>query len=384
MSQVFVAERVQRTKGDPMLLGVVTLLIGVGLVMLFSASHFRAESMNKTPFFFLANQIGYALAGIICAFIISRLTPELIKKSTALLIVASLILMILTFIPGIGATLLGGRRWIMVAGLSFQPSELVKLALIVYLASILHKKQENLHKPQESLSPLLPPFTIVSIFVVLIFLQNNFSTAGFVLVVSIAIFFMAGVKLRFFVLLALLVIPLGVLGVVAKEHRVERLSVFMDPTKDPSGSGYQVLAAQAALRDGGFLGQGIGLGERKLGKLPEAQSDFIFAVVGEEMGYAGVLGVLTLFGLFAWRGYRIAARSTTLFDRLLAFGVTTSICLQALINIAVTAGVLPPTGVPLPFFSAGGSSLFLTLCMVGVVFNVARRMDSEQKEPNYG
>jgi cell division protein FtsW len=375
MSQIFVADRVEKPKNDLVLGGVLLLLAGVGLAILFSASYFRATSLDKDPWYFFINQLIYALAGFLGAFLISRMNLDRLKAVVPWLVLISLVLMLITFIQGVGASFLGARRWIVVFGMSFQPSELVKLTLVLYLATILAKKEAQLDKPKLA---LLPPFIVVSVFVVLIYLQNNFSTALFLLSVGIAIFFMAGVKLRYFVLLGLIVLPLVIMGVLARGHGMERLAVFVEPDREPSGSGYQVLSSQSALREGGFWGQGIGQGERKLGKLPEAQSDFIFAVVGEELGYLGVIGVLGLFGFFAWRGYSLAFRAPDLFRRLIAFGVTTSIVFQALINIPVTAGVFPPTGIPLPFFSAGGSSLLLTLCMCGLLLNVARTTEKSE------
>jgi len=370
MSQVFAAEKVERTKGDPFLMGILLLLLGTGLVLLFSSSFFRAELMGKGPFFFFGNQLLYAIAGVIAALFIARLKTEILNRIVPIMVVVSLLLMVLTFFQGIGASYLGARRWIVIFNTSFQPSELVKVTLVLYLARVLSRKQSLAEEPVKT---LIPPFVIVGIFSFLVYLQNNFSTAVFLMCVSLAMFFMAGVRFRFFLLLGLILVPLVIGAVFAKEHRMERISVFMEPERDPSGSGYQVLASQTALRDGGFWGKGIGMGERKLGKLPEAQSDFIFAVVGEEMGFLGVVGVIGLFGLFAWRSFAIALQTEDLFKRLMAFGATTSIVLQALINIAVTAGMLPPTGIPLPFFSSGGSSLLLTLCMCGLLLNVARQ-----------
>jgi cell division protein FtsW len=196
--------------------------------------------------------------------------------------------------------------------------------------------------------------------------------------------FMAGIKARYFLLILLIGAPLVVLGVMSKDYRVERLNIFMAPERDPSGSGFQTLSAQTAIKNGALWGKGVGLGTRKLGNLPEAQSDFIFAVVAEELGFVGVLGIISLFSFFAWRGYRCAMRAVDTFDRLLAFGLTSAISLQALLNVAVTIGVVPPTGINLPFFSSGGSSLIITLCMVGLLYNISRRSHQSEEETSNG
>lgn len=377
MSQFFVAERQGGTKGgDPVLSGLVLLLAGMGLVVLFSASYYRSLTLFDTPFQFITNQSIYALGGIVAALLLSRLNPAIIRRVLPFMVLICMVLMVATFIQGLGASFLGGRRWIVIGGNSFQPSELVKITLVVYLASFLANRQDQLDDPRKS---LLPPFLLVGLFVFLIFQQNNFSTALFVLVISVSIFFIAGVRVRYFILLALVLIPLVVIAVFARDHRVERLSIFMEPEKDPMGSGYQTLTSQATIKSGQFFGKGIGLGKRKLGTLPEAHSDYIFAIASEELGFLGVTGILGLFATFAWRGFRLAWLSTDPFDRLLAFGLTASITLQALINMAVTAGVVPPTGIPLPFFSSGGSSLFLTFCMVGLLMNVARRIEAPEE-----
>jgi cell division protein FtsW len=273
--------------------------------------------------------------------------------------------MVLTFVPGIGEPVQGARRWLFIFGVSIQPSELVKLALVMYLASIFSKKRERIN---DALNALLPPLLIVAVFVALTYMQNDFSTAFFILIVSLAMFLVAQVRMLHLLLLSVLVVPLGGVLLFTKTHRVRRLMAFLNPLADPRGSGYQVIASQTALSGGGFWGKGI----KKLGGLPEAHSDFIFAVVGEESGFVGAVFVLLLFVLFAWRGYGIAFRGTDSFHRYLAFGLTTEVFLQAVLNIAVVAGLLPATGIPLPFFSSGGSSMLVSLTTCGLLINLSK------------
>jgi cell division protein FtsW len=213
----------------------------------------------------------------------------------------------------------------------------------------------------------------VSLFIALIYLQNDFSTAFFILLIALAMFLIAQVRIIYFVLLSLLFIPLGGMLLFTKAHRVRRLMAFLNPLADPSGSGYQVIAAQTAFVSGGFWGRGLGKGVKKLGGLPEAHSDFIYAVIGEEAGFLGALLVLLLFSLLAWRGYLLVVKGKDSFSRYLAFGITSVITLQALLNISVAIGLVPATGVPLPLFSSGGSSMLMTLIMGGVLLNLSRQ-----------
>jgi cell division protein FtsW len=269
---------------------------------------------------------------------------------------------------------MGAQRWLSVAGLSFEPSELAKLALVLYLAHILDRKG-NLPELSysQSLRATLPPLLIVLLFAGLVYLQNDFSTPIFLVFVAMAMFWIAGVRLGLFAGMAVVGAPLVLLLLLSKEHRVLRLIAFLEPYADPAGSGYQVLQARDALARGGTWGAGIGRGEMKLGTLPEAHTDFIFAIAGEELGLVGVVLILGLFGIIAWRGYLIARDHPDRFGRYLAFGLTTSIVSQALLNVAVVSSLVPATGLPLPFFSSGGSSLLTTFTMCGLLIGLSRQ-----------
>jgi cell division protein FtsW len=277
---------------------------------------------------------------------------------------------------------MGANRWIIVGGLSFQPSELAKLTLILYLSYILAKKFGDL---DDVINSLVPPLLVVGGFTALIYFQNDFSTSLFVLLISLLLFFVAGVRLRYFVFLILTLVPLASILVLSKEHRVRRLIAFLDPNSDPVGTGYQVIAAKSALSNGNFWGAGFGEGTEKLGGLPEAHSDFIFAVFAEEAGFLGVLFIIALFLAFAVRGYAVAFRyeGEDTFAFLLAFGLTSCIVFQALVNMAVVSGMLPATGLPLPFFSHGGSSMVIALLMSGLLVNLSRGASAERGGVSY-
>lgn len=361
-----------------LLLLAIFLLAGVGLAILFSSSYFRAEKLFDHPMHFFQRQAAWIALGGAAAFLASRVPLRGLRNWLPAILAVNLTLMVMTFLPGVSAEYLGARRWIFLFGYSFQPSELTKFTLVLYLAYILDKKSEMLDDP---VNALLPPLIVVTIFTTLIYLQNDFSTAFFVMVVSLFMFFVAGVPWRYFISLFVAVFPISLIMLFSREHRVKRILSFIEPRLDPSGTGYQVLASQNALARGGLWGTGIGQGTRKLGALPEAHSDFVFAVLGEELGFFGIFIVMMLFGLLAYRGFRAALACEDQFASYLTFGLTVTIILQALLNMAVVSGMVPATGVTLPFFSSGGSSLFITLLMCGVIYNVSRRIPEGEGSP---
>jgi cell division protein FtsW len=291
----------------------------------------------------------------------------------------TIVLCLLTFVPGVGVMKNGAARWIRLGAFSYQPSEMVKLALPLYLAHILDKKQDQINS---FTAGILPPTLITVLFFLLIYLQNNFSTALFIAVNALLIFFLAGVKIRYFAAAGVILLPLSSLLVLTKEHRLRRLISFVWPDWEPQGAGYQVRASLLSIGSGGIWGKGIGQGTRKISSVPEIHSDFIFASYAEEFGFVGILLFYLVFILFAIRGYQAAFHSDDRFKRLLAAGLVTMIASQALLNIAVVSGTLPATGIPLPFFSAGGSSLATTLLMAGLIVNVSRH--KKEPEAAYG
>jgi cell division protein FtsW len=291
-----------------------------------------------------------------------------------LILLGTLLVALLPFVPGLGVSVLGSRRWILIFGLTFQPSELVKVTLVVYLASYFARREEGM-----TMNGLIPPFIVICVFAAIILLQNDYSTAIFVLVLGLAMIFIGGVRLLHFGLITLFTVPLGFLLLFTREHRVQRILAFLDQSSYKTGTGYQIVNARSALVSGGLWGRGLGRSAAKLGSLPMSHSDFIYAIIGEETGLLGALFVLALFALLAWRGFQIAFRSSDRFSYHLAFGLTTAICLQALLNMAVAVGLVPTTGVTLPFFSAGGSSLAVTLAMCGLLVNLSRRVSHVER-----
>jgi cell division protein FtsW len=359
---------------DHILAGSVFLLTGLGLVTLYSSSYAFGQRFFGSGLYFISRQLILGAAGVALFFIASRISLEALRKLMKPLVIGTVILCVLTFVPGIGVSKNGASRWIRLGSWTYQPSELVKLVLPLYLAHIFDKKQEGLDSFS---SGVLPPVLITALFFLLIYLQNNFSTAVFIAVNALVIFFLAGVRLRYFFAALVMLLPLSGLLILTKEHRLRRLISFIWPDWEPQGAGYQVRSSLLTIMSGGFFGKGVGQGTRKIASVPEIHSDFIFSSFAEESGFLGVLLLFILFAVFALRGYRGALRADSLFKRLFCCGLLTMILSQALLNIAVVSGSLPATGIPLPFFSAGGSSLATTLLMAGFIVNAARQTGGE-------
>jgi cell division protein FtsW len=373
----------KKNRADHLLMASVFLLAGIGLVTLYSSSYAFAERFFGNGLHFISRQLVLAGVGLVLFFIVSRINLDLLRDWIKPVVIGTMILCALTFVPGIGVMKNGAIRWIRIGPSTYQPSELVKLVLPFYLAHIFGKKRDSLDSFS---SGILPPAMITTIFFILIYLQNNFSTAVFVLVNALLVFYFAGVPFHFFIGTAAVFLPLSAYFVLIKEHRLRRFISFLRPEWDPLGAGYQVRSSLLTIGSGGFWGKGIGHGTRKIASVPEIHSDFIFASLAEEAGFIGVFLVFMVFAVFAFAAYRSALRITDQFRRLLTFGLATTILTQITLNIAVAAGAVPATGVPLPFFSAGGSSLATTLIMAGIMVNNSRygRTDGFTASRNQG
>ncbi|MCL2763773.1 MAG: putative lipid II flippase FtsW [Treponema sp.] len=366
----FDVERTQNKKNVHLFYFCVILLLGTGLVTLYSASYSFASRFFNNGNYLIARQLVYSIISIALFFLFSHINLEILRKFTLLFLILTAGLCILTGVPGIGVERYGASRWIEIGTLSYQPSEAVKFVLPLYLAHYMDKKA---HALDNFYSGILTPVFTTGVFFALIYMQNNFSTAVFIIFNVIIIFFIAGIKYRYFFAAIIITIPVSALLVFTKEHRVRRLVSFLRPEWDPMGAGFQVNASRDAIISSGFFGKGIGEGTRKIASIPEIHSDFIFSAYVEETGFIGILLFFTLFAVFSVLGYRAAIKSKTVFGRLLAAGLTTMIVSQTLLNTAVVCGALPATGIPLPFFSAGGSSLLTTLASVGLIANIARK-----------
>ena len=365
---------IERKKIDHILLASILLLTGLGLVTLYSASYgFAQRWFGGNGYHFISRQVIFAVIGMILFTVSSIINLELLRKLIKPMVLGAIILCILTFVPGIGVIKNGAARWIGIGAFTYQPSELVKIILPLYLAHYFEKKEGNLDNLYKG---VLPPALIIGVFFVLIFLQNNISTGMFLAFNALFIFFIAGIKFKYFIGALGIFLPTAALLILQKEHRVRRFLSFIRPTLEPWGAGFQANASELTISSGGFWGKGIGLGTRKIGSVPEVHSDFIFAAYAEEAGFIGVLLFCLLFTVFAIRGYMVSMKNEKPFNRLLGCGLVTMIISQVFLNIAVVAGALPVTGIPLPFFSAGGSSLMTTLIMAGLIINISRNSNA--------
>ncbi len=343
---------------------VLLLLLGAGLVSLYSASYFRALNITGDPFYYVRRQAVFALLGIIGALVMAGIPYHYFRFLVPLVLAASLVLMLLTLLSPLGETRLGARRWMSLGPVSLQPSEVVKISVILFLANYLGKHGKRL----EELRIAAVPVGVVLLFAVLIILQRDFSTALLFVFVMFSMIAVSRTKKIYLLFFLLLVMVPGIMLLLMEEYRLRRVIGFLFPSADPTGMNYQVNMSLRAVASGGFLGTGFGLGTMKH-VIPEVSADFIFASFAEETGLAGVLSVWLLFAALGYIGYRAAAAHRHGDQRLffLGFGCTSMIIWQALINMAVVIGAVPPTGLPLPFFSLGGTNLAMVLTMCGCI-----------------
>lgn len=345
---------------------VTTALVLFGLVMVYSASSGSAALGDGNPQAYVERQGAYALVGLVLVLVISRISLEQIRQLAPSLVVTALVLCLAVL--AIGARINGARRWIAVGPLVFQPSELAKFALVLWLASHLSRR-----RPPGTLRELARPIgLVVGALAVLVLVEPDLGTALTLLLVAGAILLVAGTRLPLLASAYGIVIALAAAAAWTSPYRRDRLLTFLDPWKDPTGAGLQNVQALISLGSGGVFGRGLGQGIEPLHYLPEAPTDMIFAVIGEELGLVGVTLVLMAFCAFGYAGFRLALGCRDPFAKRLAAGITALVCGQAAINIAAVLGVAPLTGIPLPFVSYGGSSLVVMLAGVGVLLNIAR------------
>ena len=348
----------------------VILLLGVGLVTLYSASYAFAQRFFWDGRYFFNRQAIFAAIGLVLFFVSCRVNLDIVRKFILPMVGFAIFLNILALVPGFGVERYGATRWIGIGSFSYQPSEMVKFVLPLYLAHLLDKKGSNI---DNFYSGFFTPVLVTGAFFILIHFQNNFSTAALIMFLAMIIFYLAGMRYRYFLSALALLVPISALLVFTREYRVTRLVSFLRPGWDPLGAGFQVNASREAIVSGGFWGRGLGEGTRKIASIPEIHSDFVFSSYVEETGFIGMVLFFALFAVFASLGYKAAMLANNTFDRLLAAGLTSAIIAQTLLNVAVVSGAVPVTGVPLPFFSAGGSSLITTLISAGLIANVLRR-----------
>lgn len=351
----------------PLFISVLFLII-FGVVMIYSASSIWANYKFNDSFYYVKRQLVFVIIGIILMLFMSKIDYEIYHKNANKILLICFILLVLVIIPGIGSIRNGSRSWFGIGGLGVQPSEFTKLGLIIFTSKYLENNNKDLKDIKKGVLPILGVLFLVF---ALIMLEPDFGTGIVIVMTIIVLLFVSGVKMNFFIKLGVL----GLLGVVVlviiAPYRMERIISFINPWSDPLGSGFQIIQSLYAIGPGGLLGLGFGNSVQKHFYLPEPQTDFIFSIISEEFGFLGVIIVATLFITIIYSGFKIAMNCEDKFGKYLAFGITFGLAFQTMLNLMVVVGLIPVTGVTLPFLSYGGSSLLISLTSMGILLNIS-------------
>lgn len=367
----------RKANPDFLLLVLVTVLVVLGVVMIYSASAIVALKDYKTPYYYLYRQLIWVAVGSVVLWTAVRIDYHHYRHFAALVAGGAVLLLVAVLVPPFGSVKAGVRRWIDLGPLAFQPSELAKPALVIFLSHVLVKKRDQVAR---SVAALAPELIVLAVCLLLIMFEPDLGTAVTIGTTMAALLFVGGIKKRDLLLSALFALPAVVYSIAQHPYQKARVLSFIDPWKDPFGSGFQIIQSFLALGRGGILGLGPAASRQKLFFLPAPHTDFVLAVIGEELGFAGLAMVITLFGLILWRGMRIALRAPDLFGTYLAFGLTFTLFLQAMLNAGVVAGVLPTKGLTMPFLSYGGTSLVVSLAGVGILMNISQNSVAKRPE----
>ena len=351
-----------------LLISVITISI-FGLIMVYSSSYIWAEYKFNDALKFVKHQGLFFLVGMFFISIIIKINYKKYEKYSNKILMLCLILLMLVIIPGIGTVRNGSRSWFGIGSFGIQPSEFSKLGLIIFISKYMSKNEGKLKDIKKTVLPIIG---LVLLVFGLIMLQPDFGTGVIILMTSIGLLFIGGVNLKFFLKIGLIGL-IGIIGLIAvAPYRLERILSFLNPWSDPLGSGFQIIQSLYAIGPGGLFGHGFLNSRQKHFYLPEPQTDFIFSIISEEFGFMGVVIVTTLFLIIIIRGFKISRECNDLFGKYLSFGITFGIAFQACLNLMVVVGLIPVTGVTLPFLSYGGSSLLITLCSMGILLNISK------------
>ncbi|MBI4975015.1 MAG: putative lipid II flippase FtsW [Candidatus Omnitrophica bacterium] len=320
-------------------------------------------------FYFLKRHLVYLVIGLAMMFYIMEMRIDTLKKCSKPVVIISIIMLILVLIPHVGRETAGARRWFRLGFVNFQPSEFAKIAVIFYTADVMSRKRGI---AKSFLYGYLPPIIVLGLVVGLILLEPDLGTAMAIAAIAFILLFASGVRITHILYSILASLPVLYLLLFSVPYRRKRMLVFLHPWADKRGTGFQIIQSFVALGSGGLLGVGLGQSKQKLFYLPASHTDFIFSIIGEELGFAGASAVVILFILFVWQGMKVVFKSEGRFERLLSLGIVSLIALEAIINIGVTVGALPTKGLPLPFISYGGSALIFHLAAIGLLLNVAK------------
>ncbi len=366
----------RKTGIDVPLVSVTLALVFTGLVMVYSSSSIMADHRFGNQYHFLQRQAVAAVAGLIALGVMSRVRYRFLEKIAIPLLAVSVLLLVVVLIPGIGARVGGARRWIPLPGFSVQPAEIAKLALVIFGARLLARMGDRVRDFTTGFLPL----TLVGLLLAgLLLLQPDFGSAVTILALVAVLLFVAGTRLAYLGTGALLAVP-GIVGLaVASPYRLTRLLSFLDPWSARSGTGYQIVQSFLAFGSGGLTGVGLGDGRQKLMYLPEAHTDFVFSVIGEELGLVGVAMIVALYAVLLWRGIGIAVRAEDPFGAFVAVGITSLLALQAIINMSVVTGMLPTKGLTLPLVSYGGSSTIVCMAGIGVLLAIGAQTPAPRR-----
>lgn len=358
-----------RLAPDHWLLGSVLILLVIGLVMVYSAGSVLAFHDYGDSYYFLKRQLLFAVLGVVSMVFMMNLDYRILKKYAKIGLILCFALLVIVLIPGIGVVRGGARSWLGISSFGIQPSEFMKLGMILFLSYWLSKQDYNI---TDFTKGLLPPLGIIGLAFGLIMLQPDLGTGTVMFGASLLIVFSAGARIRHLAGLAA-VGAIGFVGLIlAAPYRLQRITAFLDPWSDPLGAGYQIIQSLYAIGPGGLAGLGLGMSRQKYSYVPEPQTDFIFSILAEETGFIGGLLVLLLFLILVWRGMRVAMTVDDTFGSLLAVGIVGMVGVQVVINIGVVIGLMPVTGITLPLISYGGSSLTLMLTALGILLNLSR------------
>lgn len=352
---------------DFILFSTIMLLVAIGVVMVYSASSYSSFYKVNDSMYYLKKQGMWAIFGALCMIFTMKIDYHKYKRFTLLFMFITVVLLcvVFAFKPVNGA-----QRWIPLGFASIQPSEIAKYVVVLYMAKSLELKGENV---KSFVYGIVPYMLVSGFFAGMILLEKNLSIAAVIMFVTLIMLFVAGTKLRHLFTICGGVFAAGVAGILLEPYRLDRFKSFLNPWADPKGDGYQLIQSLLALGAGGIWGAGLGQSRQKCYYIPEPHTDFIFSIIGEELGLIGCTIVIILFIFFIWRGVVTASKAKDTYGTLLATGITSIIAIQAIINIAVVTGSMPVTGVPLPFISYGGSSLVINLSAMGILLNISRQ-----------
>ena len=359
----------RNVKGDYLLIIAVMLLAVIGTVFIYSASNYSASATYGDAFYFVKKQVIGIAVGLVAMGLTMFFPYEKLKKLNIPITVIAIVGLVLVFIPGIGVENYGAKRWIGLGAFTLQPSEIAKFALILFSATYVSKFPEKLKK----FVGILPILAYGLVVCLLIILEPNMSITVCVLTLMFTMLFASGAKIKHLICLVVPALLAGVVLILIEPYRLDRLGAFLNPWSNPKGEGYQLLQSLYALGSGGWFGVGLFNSRQKYAFLPFAESDFILSVIGEEIGFIGLVAFFALLGFIIYRGLKIASKSKDVFGYMLAVGITMIFGIQTVVNALVVTGSIPPTGLPLPLVSSGNTSIIIFMAEMGILFNISKK-----------